>query len=103
MTKIFKAEILGQEFTLRGDLEGDLIDQVAQLVNQKIQEVHSTLPTNNKTHLSIMAALNIAYDYLTVKAELDQLARLMDQKSRHWITKLEGWSGNSSSTEDDLI
>jgi cell division protein ZapA len=88
VTKLFKAEILGQEFTLRGDLESDLVDRVAQLVNQKIQEVQASMPTHNKIHLSIMAALNIAHDYLELKQNLDQLEKTIEEKGKRWLLKL---------------
>jgi len=98
VTKLFKAEILGQEFTLRGELEGDLVDKVAQLVNQKIQEVQASMPTNNKIHLSIMAALNIAHDYLALKQDLDQLEKKMQEKGKRWLSKLNNLEGKESSS-----
>ena len=47
------------------------------------------MPSANKIHLVILTALNIAYDYLRAKEELDQMEKMVETKSHQWITKLE--------------
>lgn len=89
MTQLFKVEILGNEYTLRGDLDPGLMEKVAVLLNQKIKEVQSSMPSANKVHLVILTALNIAYDYLRTKEELDQMEKMVETKSHQWITKLD--------------
>jgi cell division protein ZapA len=89
MAQLFKVDILGNEYALRGDLDPGLLEEVADLVNQRIKEVQSAMPAASKMHLVVLTALNIAYDYLQVKKELDQMEKLVETKSNQWISKLD--------------
>lgn len=89
MTQLFKVEILGNEYTLRGDLDPGLMEKVSVLLNQRIKEVQVSMPSASKVHLVILTALNIAYDYLLAKEELEQMEKMMEAKSQQWMTKLD--------------
>ena len=99
MSITFKAEILGQEFTLKGDLELPLLEKVTKLFAEKIQEVQRQLPGASKGHLSVLAGLNIAYDYFLLQEELDQTIKTLETKSHQWIAKLEAGFPDQSSAE----
>lgn len=89
MSDLFKADILGNEYTLRGDLDPGRLEKVSALLNERIKEVQASMPSANKVHLVILTALNIAYDYLLTKETLDQMQKMVEAKSRQWITKLD--------------
>lgn len=89
MSELFKVDILGNEYTLKGDLDLALLERVSALLNEKIKEVQSSMPSANKVHVVILAALNITYDYLQVKEALDQVEKTMEAKSLDWINKLD--------------
>ncbi len=89
MTQLFKVEILGNEYTLRGDLDPGLMEKVSVLLNQRIKEVQVSMPSASKVHLVILTALNITYDYLLAKEELEQMEKMMEAKSQQWMTKLD--------------
>jgi cell division protein ZapA (FtsZ GTPase activity inhibitor) len=89
MSELFKVDILGNEYTLRGDLDPGLLEKVSALLNERIKEVQASMPAANKVHLVILAALNMAYDYLQTKESLDQMEKMVEAKSRQWITKLD--------------
>ena len=89
MSELFKVDILGNEYTLRGDLDPGLMERVATLLNERIREVQASMPSANKVHLVILAALNMAYDYIQTKETLDQMEKMMESKSRQWINKLD--------------
>ena len=89
MSDLFKVDILGNEYTLRGDLDPGLLEKVSALLNERIKEVQASMPSANKVHLVILTALNIAYDYLLTKETLDQMQKMVETKSRQWITKLD--------------
>lgn len=99
MSGLYKAEILGQEFTLKGDLEPHLLEQVTNLLRDKIKEIEQQLPGANKVHISVLAALNIAYDYFLLKEELEKTVNILETKSHQWIAKLEAGFPGQSSTE----
>jgi cell division protein ZapA (FtsZ GTPase activity inhibitor) len=89
VSDLFKVDILGNEYTLRGDLDPGLLEKVSALLNERIKEVQASMPSANKVHLVILTALNIAYDYLLTKETLDQMQKMVEAKSRQWITKLD--------------
>ena len=89
MSQLIKVDILGNEYTLRGDLDPGLLEKVSALLNERIKEVQSSIPSANKVHLVVLTALNIAYDYLLTKEALDQMEKMVESKSRKWITKLD--------------
>jgi cell division protein ZapA (FtsZ GTPase activity inhibitor) len=89
VSELFKVDILGNEYTLRGDLDPGLMEKVSVLLNERIKEVQASMPSANKVHLVILAALNMAYDYLQTKETLDQMEKMVEAKSRQWITKLD--------------
>jgi cell division protein ZapA len=89
MSQIFKIDILGNEYTLRGDLDPELLEKVAVLLNQRIKEVQGAMSSASKLHLVVLTALNIAYDYLEAKEELDHMEKLVETKSNQWISKLD--------------
>ena len=89
MSQLIKVDILGNEYTLRGDLDPGLLEKVSTLLNERIKEVQSSIPSANKVHLVVLTALNIAYDYRLTKEALDQMEKMVESKSRQWITKLD--------------
>jgi cell division protein ZapA len=96
---IYKAEILGQEFTLKGDLEPHILEQVTNLLREKIKEIEQQLPGATKIHVSVLAALNIAYDYFLLKEELEKTVHTLEARSHQWIARLEAGFAEQSSTE----
>ena len=89
MSELFKVDILGNEYTLKGDLDPGIMERVSALLNERIKEVQTSMPSANKVHLVILAALNMAYDYIQTKETLDQMEKMMESKSRQWINKLD--------------
>jgi cell division protein ZapA len=92
VSQLFRVEILGNEYTLRGDLDPELMKELSVLLNQRIKEVQSSMPSANKVHLVILAALNIAYDYLQSRDELNRIEKMVESKGHQWIDKLDSWS-----------
>jgi cell division protein ZapA (FtsZ GTPase activity inhibitor) len=86
---LFKVEILGNEYTLRGDLDPGLLERVSLLLNERLKEVQASMPSANKVHLVILTALNITYDYLLAKEALEQMEKMVETKGRQWISRLD--------------
>lgn len=89
MAESFKVEILGNEYTLRGDLDLVFLEKVASFLKEKIEEVRVTMPTANKLHVVMLTALNISCDYLQAKEALERMEKAMEAKSQEWISKLD--------------
>ena len=99
VANLLKSEILGQEFTLKGDLEEQALEKVAAHLKEKIKEIQTTLPGANKVQISVLAALNITYDYFLLKEEFDRTMNTLETKSRQWLLKLETGFPPSPSSE----
>jgi cell division protein ZapA (FtsZ GTPase activity inhibitor) len=67
VSDLYKVDILGNEYTLRGDLDPGLMEKVSAVLNERITEVQYSMPSANKIHLVILAALNITFDYLQTR------------------------------------
>jgi cell division protein ZapA len=96
---IYKVEILGQEFTLRGDLEPQLLEKVTNLLTDKIKEIQQQLPGATKVHVSVLAALNIAHDYFLLKEELEKTVNTLETKGHQWLARLEAGTAGQPATE----
>jgi cell division protein ZapA len=92
VSEIIKVDILGNVYTLKGDLDPELLEKVSALLNERIKEVEASMPSTNKFHLAILTALNIAYDYLQAKEELERVEKLMEAKTTQWVTKLDSYN-----------
>ena len=89
MSQLFKVEILGNEYTLRGDLDPELMEELSVLLNQRIKEVQNSMPSASKIHLVILTALNIAYDFIQMREELKRVEQMVESKGQQWIDKLD--------------
>ena len=82
-------EILGRHFTLRGNLTPESLQSVAQLVDNRLRELQTAFPTRPLSDLAVLAALNLAYEYLESKEGYQQLQAEIEQRSQHLIELLE--------------
>jgi cell division protein ZapA (FtsZ GTPase activity inhibitor) len=58
-------------------------------VEEKIRETRRALPKAANEEIAIMAALNITFDYLEMKEELDHLREEIESKSKNLIQLIE--------------
>ena len=85
MKRSVKVEIFGHEYILKADNEDSHIQRVADFVDGKMKEVSVSTNSKSVTNIAILAALNIADEYLQIKEEREQveakardLSRLLD-------------------------
>jgi cell division protein ZapA len=64
-----EVSILGQKYIIKGDAPAEHIRQLAEIVDQKLKEVYSSVPNITPLKAAILAAINIA----------DELQKLKDQ------------------------
>lgn len=67
-----KVDIFGHDYILKADTEDGHIKRVADLVDQKMKEVSLSTTSSNVSNIAILAALNIAEEYLKIKDERDR-------------------------------
>jgi len=84
-----KIEILGRPITLKSDAPPARVELITQMVDDKIKEIRQALPSISPLEVAIMAALNLAYEYLETKEEYQQLQREVETKSQRLIKLIE--------------
>lgn len=60
-----------------------------QLLEEKIRETRKAWPKAASEEIAIMAALNLAFDYLEIKEEYHHFQREIDIKSKNLIQLIE--------------
>jgi cell division protein ZapA (FtsZ GTPase activity inhibitor) len=82
--------------TLTSAMLPDKLQSVAQMVDEQLRELQRTFPTSPLADLAILAALNLACDYLDNKDNYQELQETyqqlqteIEERSRQLLQKLE--------------
>lgn len=89
MKKRFSIRILGQELSVLSDARDDHVAAVERYVNDKIGEVKKTTADQTTLNIIILAALNIADEYLRLKGEKEDFYKELETKSEKLIHFIE--------------
>jgi cell division protein ZapA len=73
LEKCFNINILGQELSVLTDSGDEHVENVVSYVNNKIEEAGKKVSNINNLNIAILAALNIADEYIKVKGAYNQL------------------------------
>lgn len=80
-----KVDIFGHDYILKGEAEDGQILKVAEFVDQKMKDVSVSTNSKSVVNIAILAAINIADEYLKIKDEKEraeakarELAQLID-------------------------
>jgi cell division protein ZapA len=71
---VVEVTIFGHSYRLRSDGSGERLRELAALVDGKMREVAETTGTADSLKVAIMAALNVADDYLQARHGIDPAA-----------------------------
>jgi len=66
--KLHQVEIFGQSYNLRGEGDSTYIVEVAAYLDKMMREVSNSTGIADTLKVAILASLNIADDYLTLKS-----------------------------------
>lgn len=85
MKRSVKVDIFGHDYILKSDADDNHIQRVAEFVDRKMKEVSTSSNSQTVLNIAILAALNIADEYLKIKDERElaeikarELAQLID-------------------------
>ena len=67
-TTTVEVEIYGSTYHVRGENDGSYLQELAALVDQKMQEVAEHLSNADRTKIAILAALNLADELVRLRA-----------------------------------
>jgi cell division protein ZapA len=73
--------ILGQKYTVKGDAPEEYIRKLAFYVDEKLKEVHSSIPNITPVKASILAALNIADELFKMKNDQEKITKFIEDKA----------------------
>jgi len=72
MKKEVEIRVLGQKFMVRSDSGDDYVGEVASFVDQKMNEVMKTSKSVASLNVAILAAMNIADEFLKYKNQKEK-------------------------------
>ena len=84
-----KVELLGQQFTLRGEDDPAHLERVADYVRRKLGDVGAGTRSVAPTKLALLTALNIADEHLKTVDENEHLKQEVESRSRRLLELLD--------------
>lgn len=88
-----RVTILGDEYPVRGDVDGETTRRVVDYVNQKIDEVRGKTTAYDKIKLAILSALNIAgelFEYRSRQESAQQQLDEVEERAQQLVAKIDG-------------
>lgn len=89
MKKQIEIKVLGQKFTIRSDSDEDYVHEVAQFVDQKMTEVASSSKTVSSLNIAILAAMNIADEFMKYKKDKEKVCDIAEKKIKSVIELID--------------
>jgi cell division protein ZapA len=86
---LVEIKVLGQTFTVKADAGELHIQEVAQYVNEKIDEILTKTKSVSSLNVAILAALNIADDLLKERGKRKTLLREVNLKSKDLVERID--------------
>lgn len=87
MKKPFEVTVMGQKLQIRSDSEESYVEEVAGFVDKKIKDVLSRTKSVASTQVAILAAMNIADEFLKYKlknkGKYEAVAKKIEQVIEH--------------------
>ena len=85
MKKRFEVRILGQELSVVSDSGDEHVAEVIRFVSDKVEEAGRAAGSKNALNIAILAALNIADEYLRVMGAKDSIYGQLESRSEQMI------------------
>ena len=91
-----KVELMGRQYTLKGDVDPDYMKNLADYINGRIQEIKELAPQTDPLRLVLLASLNIADELFQAKTDNSNQETLpndelvaMQEKTKRLLEMLE--------------
>ena len=76
-----EVNILGQNYTIKGEAPEEYMKKLAAFVDLKLKEVHRSSPSIAPLKAAILASLNIADELYKIREEHDKATREIEEKA----------------------
>lgn len=70
-------EVYGESYALKGNIEDERVKMIASIVDQKMRGIAKTNSRLSPTKVAVLAALNLAEDYLRLENDYNQLVQML--------------------------
>ena len=84
-----EVSIMGQKFLVRSDSDEEYVERIAEFVNGKVAEITSKSKSIPSLNVVILAAMNIADEYLRSKDDKSQFASVVEKKLKGMIELID--------------
>ncbi len=84
-----KVNILGQTYSIKGDAAPEYIMQLADYVNDKVEEVSRNISSGSSLQIAILVSLNIADEFFQMKKINTGIEGAVEEKAREIISLLD--------------
>lgn len=74
-------EIYGESYALKGDIETERVRALAALVDKRMKMIAKTNARLSPTKVAVLAALNIADDYLRLENDYNHLVKIVKEEN----------------------
>ena len=85
MKKRFDVKILGQEISVMSDSGDEHVADVIRYVSEKVEAAGKASGTKNTLNIAILAALNIADEYLRIRGVKEDVYSQLESRSEQLI------------------
>jgi cell division protein ZapA len=85
LKKRFEVRILGQELSVVSDSGDEHVAEVIRFVSDKVEEAGKAAGSKNTLNIAILAALNIADEYLRMMGAEDSIYSQLESRSEQLI------------------
>lgn len=82
--------ILGQKYTIKGDVSEEHIQELARYIEAKLKEVCGTVPNVSPVKALILTAFSLAEEIYGLKAEQETIADEIEEKTAVLTGLVEG-------------
>jgi cell division protein ZapA len=76
-----EVNILGQNYTIKGDAPEEYMKKLAAFVDLKLKEVHNSAPNIAPLKAAILASLNIADELYRIREEQEKATSEIEEKA----------------------
>ena len=85
MKKRFEVRILGQDLSVISDSGDEHVENVIRYVSEKVEEAGKISGSKNALNIAILAALNIADEYLRMMGVKENIYSQLESRSEQLI------------------
>ena len=89
MPTVINVKILGDEYPIKVTSDESYLREVARFVDGKMSEIEAGLAVKSPKKVAILAALNIADEYLKQKEVYEETVRVLEEKLSDLTSALE--------------